>query len=127
VRTFWKFLMVGASGVVVNVGLFALLLAAGVNRYVASPVAIETSIIWNFLLHNSWTFGDRRPRGRARVRGVLFNLASLLVLAVSYGAFVVFSWWWPAWPPVVHQLLAIFPATLLNFALNSYWIFRDAS
>lgn len=125
-RTFLDFLAVGATGIVVNVGLFSMLLGWGVNRYVASPLAIETSILWNFLLHNYWTFRRRRTVGRTRVRGVLFNLASLIVLAVSTSAFVVFSWLWPDLPPVVHQLLAIAPATLLNYALNSYWIFRDA-
>ena len=48
---FIKFLVVGASGVLVNLGAFTLLLDAGVNKYVASPIAIELSILTNFALN----------------------------------------------------------------------------
>jgi dolichol-phosphate mannosyltransferase len=123
--TFGKFLIVGASGVVVNLGVFTLLLSIGVNRYVASPVAIETSILWNFLLHNYWTFRWRQTKDGVPRKGAKFNLVSILVLLVSYGAFVILSLVLPHVKPHVHQLLSILPATLLNYVLNSYWTFRD--
>lgn len=126
-RTFVKFALVGASGVAVNLGLFALLLALGVNRYLASPLAIEASILSNFLLHDGWTFRWRRPRGRARDRAVLFNFVSLLSLGISYASFVAWSLLLPSLHAILHQLLAIPPATLFNFFVNSRWIFRDAT
>jgi len=58
--TFGKFLLVGASGVVVNLGAFSLLLAAGVDKFVASPLAIETSVVTNFLINNYWTSANAR-------------------------------------------------------------------
>jgi dolichol-phosphate mannosyltransferase len=39
-KLFIKLCITGASGVLVNVGLFTLLLASGVNKFIASPVAI---------------------------------------------------------------------------------------
>src|SRR3984893_11237796 len=45
-RTFLRFALVGASGTVVNLGAFAAALHTGLNKYVASAVAIEVSIIW---------------------------------------------------------------------------------
>ena len=124
--TFLKFLAVGASGVVVNLGFFTLFLALGLNKYLASPLAIELSIISNFLLNNSWTFGHRNTGVRLRIRGLKFNLVSVLALAVSYGTFVVLSLLFPHWSPQAQQFVGIIPATMVNYLLNSYWTFRQA-
>lgn len=123
-KTFIKFGIVGASGVVVNLGFFSLLLAAGVNKYIASPVAIELSIIWNFLLNNGWTFRSRNTADRTRIRGLKFNLVSLLALGVSYGTFLALSMAFPQGMPQIHQLIGIIPATIINYMMNSYWTFR---
>ncbi len=124
-RTFIKFALVGLSGVVVNLGSFTLLLALGMNKYLASPVAIELSIIWNFLLNNYWTFRWRRTKDRARIKGLKFNIVSLLALGVSYSVFVMFSQIFPDLPPQWGQLVGILPAMLVNYMLNTYWTFRD--
>lgn len=123
-KTFLQFAVVGASGVVVNLGCFTLLLMAGMNKFVASPVAIEVSIVSNFLLNNYWTFRRRNIKDRIRVRGLKFNAVSLLALLVSYGTFVALSISFPNVAPQIHQLVGIVPATLLNYFLNSYWTFK---
>ena len=125
-RTFIKFCLTGASGVLVNLGSFHLLLVLGLHRYLASPIAIELSIISNFLINNHWTFADRELVEAKRIRGLKFNAVSLLALAVSYGTFLVLSLLLPRVPPVWLQGLAIVPAALLNYFLNSYWTFRDS-
>jgi dolichol-phosphate mannosyltransferase len=125
-RTFLKFAAVGASGVVVNLGVFTLLLAAGMNKFVASPLAIEVSIVANFLLNNYWTFRGRATRDRVRIKGLKFNAVSLAALAISYGTFVLLSLLFPTTAPQVHQLIGIVPATAVNYFLNSYWTFRAA-
>ena len=125
-RTFIKFCLTGLSGVFVNLGSFQLLTALGVHRYLASPIAIELSIISNFLVNNYWTFADRTLVGGKRIRGLKFNVVSLLSLAVSYGTFVLLSLLLPAVPPVWLQALAIAPAVVVNYFLNSYWTFREA-
>lgn len=123
-KTFIKFLVVGASGVVVNLGFFTLFLTLGINKFLASPIAIELSIVWNFLFNNFWTFRWRKTADRTRIRGFKFNLVSLLALGVSYGTFVAMSLTFPDIAPQVHQLIGIVPATLVNYLLNSYWTFR---
>ena len=125
-RTFIKFCVTGLSGVFVNLGAFQLLTELGVHRYLASPIAIELSIISNFLINNHWTFGDRDLAGAKRIRGLKFNVVSLLSLAVSYGTFLMLSLVLPRVAPVWLQGLAIVPAVLVNYFLNSYWTFRDA-
>jgi len=123
-RVFIKFAIVGTSGMVVNLGFFTLFLAFGINKFIASPVAIELSIIWNFLFNNYWTFRERKTRDRIRVKGLKFNLVSILALGVSYGTFVLLSFAFPHIPPQVPQLVGIVPAALMNYLLNSYWTFR---
>jgi dolichol-phosphate mannosyltransferase len=124
--TFGKFLLVGGSGVVVNLGVFTLLLNAGVGKFIASPIAIEVSVVSNFLLNNYWTFRERKSTQRVRVKGLKFNVVSLLALALSYGTFVVLSHAFPEWPPQLSQFLGIVPATVVNYVLNSYWTFQKA-
>ena len=125
-RTFIRFCVTGTSGVFVNLGAFHLLTQLGVHRYLASPIAIELSIISNFLINNYWTFADRNLAGRKRIRGLKFNVVSLLSLALSFGTFLALSLLLPRAAPLWLQGLAIVPAVLVNYFLNSYWTFRDA-
>jgi len=124
-RTFAKFLIVGASGVLVNLGAFTLLLHFGINKYVASPIAIELSIVSNFLLNNYWTFRWRKVEHGIRVRGVKFNVVSLASLVVSYTTFVGLSAAFPTIAPQINQFIGIIPATVLNYFMNSYWTFKQ--
>lgn len=125
-ETFLKFAAVGASGVVVNLGAFSVMLGLGVDKYIASPIAIELSILTNFFLNNYWTFAARNTRDRTRIKGLKFNAVSLVSLGVSYTTFVVLATLLPHWTPQVHQLIGIVPATLVNYFLNAYWTFREA-
>lgn len=123
-ETFIKFALVGLSGVLVNLGIFTLLLNIGINKFVASPIAIEFSVVSNFLLNNYWTFSRRKTKDRVRIKGIKFNIVSVFSLAVSYSTFVVLTLLFPAIPPQVHQFISIAPAMLINYFLNSYWTFR---
>jgi dolichol-phosphate mannosyltransferase len=123
-RTFIKFCIVGATGVVVNLAVFSGLLTWGANPYVASPLAVEVSILWNFLLNNAWTFRHRPKAESIGVRGLKFNIISLASLAVTFGTFVTLSKLFPQLPLLVDQLAAIVPTTAINYFLNSYWTFK---
>jgi dolichol-phosphate mannosyltransferase len=124
-RTFIKFCIVGATGVGVNLAAFSALLAWGSNPYVASPLAVEVSILWNFLLNNAWTFRYRPKAEHIGVRGLKFNVISLASLAVTFGTFVTLSKLFPQLPLLVDQLAAILPTTAINYFLNSYWTFKS--
>ena len=124
-RTFLRFAVVGASGTAVNLGMFSAGWHAGLNKYVASAVAVEVSIIWNFLLNNYWTFRDRKTRDKTRIKGLKYNLVSLATLGVSFATFSLLTVLVPRLPPEVDQLVGIAPAVLVNYFLNSYWTFRS--
>ena len=122
--TLIKFGLVGISGVAVNLGFFAGFLLLGMNKYLASPIAIELSILWNFAFNNLWTFRWRTTSDTVHIRGLKFNAVALGSLAISYGTFVFLSIALPAIPPYVSQLIGIVPATFVNYFLNSYWTFK---
>jgi dolichol-phosphate mannosyltransferase len=123
-RVFIKFLIVGLSGVFVNLGLFSLMLYLDISRFIASPAAIEASIISNFILNNLWTFRARNHKDAAAVKGLKFNLVSVLSLGISFSTFMFLSLLMPDTAPQIHQALSIVPAVLVNYFLNSYWTFR---
>jgi dolichol-phosphate mannosyltransferase len=124
-KTFLKFSIVGAAGVVVNLASFTVLMNMGLNKFIASPIAIEFSIISNFLLNNFWTFSDRDINDKIHIRGLKFNIISFVALAVSYSTFLVLSVVNPGGIPQIHQAIGIVPATLINYFLNSYWTFKE--
>lgn len=126
-RTFLKYTVVGAAGVAVNLLSFTLLMSTGLNKYLASPLAIELSIVFNFLMNSHWTFADRIADSRIHARGLKFNIVSLLTLAVSTITFVALSIFHPAGIPQVHQAVGVVPAALVNYFLNSYWTFATRS
>ena len=76
--------LVGASGIIVNDGLFTLL-QKGVDYYAASLVAIEASILWNFFLNDLITFRDRRT-GRLSLRAFKFHVTAVLGAIVQFVA-----------------------------------------
>jgi dolichol-phosphate mannosyltransferase len=124
-RTFLRFALVGASGTIVNLGVFSAALHANLNKFIASPLAVEVSIIWNFVLNNYWTFKDRRTRDRVRIKGLKYNLVSIASLGVSFATFTAMTLLVPRASPMVDQLVGIVPAVLVNYFLNSYWTFRS--
>ena len=123
-RVFIKFCLVGLSGIVVNLLVFTLLLYFGAGKYISSPIAIECSIVWNFILNNYWTFRWRVNDDRVRVKGLKFNVVSFVSLGVSFTTFLILSRIFPSVLPQVHQLIGVVPATLVNYFLNSYWTFK---
>lgn len=79
---FIKFNIVGVTGIFVNEGVLLLLAAEGLYYLYASVVAIEVSIISNFILNDFWTFRDRR-HGHIAVRMLKFNGLMIVGLAVN--------------------------------------------
>lgn len=125
-RTFIQFCAVGLSGVVINLGSFTLLLWVGLNQYVASPIAIEISILWNFLLNDLWTFRLKNTKDKIHIKALKFNGVSFLALAVSYTTFAALTLLFPGVKPQFHQFIGIIPATFVNYFLNAYWTYPDS-
>lgn len=124
-RTFLKFAAVGIFGIVINLATFMILVHLGVNKFLASPLAIELAIVNNFLLNNYWTFRARNSSDPLLLKGLKFKGVSLLALCLSYSTFLGLNVLYPHTAPYIHQAVAILPATFVNYFLNGYWTFRD--
>jgi putative flippase GtrA len=131
-RRLARFLVVGASGIAVNLGVFTLARAAlrgivtGPIRFALSNLAgFAVSVLTNFLLNDAWTWGDRRVSGRGEVLTRLgkYYLVCSLAGVVQLGA---------AWTCHVaggleehlSVLVGIGLATAINFVANHLWTFR---
>ena len=115
-RHFIKFNVVGLIGVAVNEGLFLLLQQEGYYFITASAVAIEASILSNFVLNDFWTFRDRR-HGHIAVRLLKFNGLMLVGLAVNLVILFACTTYLLI-PSALSQLLGIGAAFLLRYWLS---------
>ena len=75
-----KFVIVGGFGALVQLialQLWRMLFSTEANFVIASFLAIETAIISNFILSNTWTFNDRKLKASEIPMSFLkFNLSS---------------------------------------------------
>lgn len=84
---FVRFNGVGAIGFAVQLGVLAVLLHAAVPYQLATALAVEASILNNFVWHERWTWRDRPASGRARL--MRFGRFHLLNGLVSLGGNVL--------------------------------------
>jgi MFS family permease len=85
---FIRFNIVGFTGIFVNEGLLLLLTAAGMYYLYASAIAVEASILGNFVLHDLWTFKDRRY-GHILARLLRFN--GLMLIGLGLNLVILFA------------------------------------
>lgn len=125
---FIKFCIVGASGVGVNFGVFWLLHSQfNVYDLIANPIAIEISILSNFLFNDIWTWGDRRQIG---IKALLGRLVRYHVVTSAVAALTDMLALWVLtrffeMNPYIAKAIGIGLGTVLNFTLNHFWTFRQ--
>ena len=124
-RVLVKYGLTGFVGALINLGTFQILLDLGLHKFLASPIAIEISIVSNFLMHNYWTFAERNMIGSKRIRGLKYNAVALATLTLNYATFVGLSILFPLALPVLLQACGIVPAAALSYFMNSCWTFRE--
>jgi dolichol-phosphate mannosyltransferase len=120
---FTKFGLVGGSGVLVNEGLLWVLWGVwGVVLLAASIIAVEVSIIWNFLLNEAWTFRDRGDHGVHAFfkRLGMFNLISIIGLGLNVSILLLLFHVFGIYP-LTANLVGIAVAFVWNFAANNLW------
>lgn len=115
-----KFGLVGASGYVINLGVFALLTGFGIHHVLAAVGAFLVAVSSNFFWNRHWTFtaGDGHAGFQAvrffavSVAALLINLAVLeaLVSGATLGALTA-------------QAIAVAVAMPFNFLGNKLWTF----
>jgi len=123
---FIKFCLVGASGILVNMGLLWLLTElAGLFYLLSAAISIETSIITNFILNDRFTFPDRRSPGAGHFlrRLLKFNIVSLAGLGINLGVLWLLTSVLGIYY-LLSNLCGIAAATLWNYLANIGWTWR---
>ena len=118
-----KYYAVGASGVLVNLGLlFYLTEYVGLWYFLSYTLAISASITTNFILNKFWTFRDSINSQRTIVMYVKFSSVSFLGMGIQLGSvyFLVESL------SVYYMLAALISISIagaINFIINRSWTF----
>lgn len=131
-KRFMKFGTVGASGVLVNLGvlylcrefLFVAIQSPGMRLNLSLAVAILFATVNNFFWNRTWTWSDRKQHPDKHLLlhfgqyalacwvGIVLQvlLTNLLVIYLHY---------------LVANALAIVFASVFNFLVNNFWTFRS--
>ncbi|MDB4974776.1 MAG: glycosyltransferase involved in cell wall biosis [Myxococcaceae bacterium] len=120
---FIMFALVGASGVLVNLGALTLALRLGAPANVALACGVGLSVVSNYALNRAFTFADARrdKRGKqfatfvaiAAVGGALQLAVSSLVLRANVGLSAQLA-----------ALIGVGAAFVLNFIGNRFMVFK---
>jgi dolichol-phosphate mannosyltransferase len=116
-----QFLVVGASGLGINLLVLTFLLQYGVIERPAVAIAILVSMVWNFALNRRFSFSY------ARDRSILRQFLGF-VAACSLGAAVNYATTTALWPMLqlkqVAAVAGVLAGTCFNFAASRFVVFR---
>jgi putative flippase GtrA len=116
-----KFCAVGASGYVVNLGVFsALVLGADVHHLAAATGSFLVAVTNNYTWNRVWTF--RGTRGHVAYQGLRFLLIAVCALVANL--IILETLVWMGLPEIPAQAIAIILVMPLNFVGNKLWSFR---
>ena len=118
-----KYYTVGASGVLVNLGLlYSLTEFVGLWYIMSYVIAISVSITSNFTFNKFWTFRDVENSQRTIVMYVKFVTVSIMGMGIQLGsAYVLVEWF-----SIYYMLAAIISIGIaggINFIINRSWTF----
>jgi putative flippase GtrA len=135
-REGYKYLIVGAGGFVIDVGLFNFLSIARAQGHVDfDPLLIKTmsfilAITFTYVLNGRWTFRLRthRPEGLARVLryslvsvvGLILSLAPLYVSRNILGFTSLLA------DNISANVIGVGLAVLFRFTASRFWVFSKA-
>ena len=120
-----KFALVGAIGVLVQLGALKVLTALGFHYLWATFIAVEIAVLNNFMWHQRFTWSDRSisclPEVATRLgrfhlsNGAISILGSLLLMRWLVGEFGM--------GVVAANLLTIAACSVGNFLVSDRWVF----
>ena len=115
-----KFCVVGAVGYLINLGVYAALLHAGLHFLVAATGSFLVAVTSNYTWNRHWTF--RAQRGHFGVQGMRFFVVAVASLGANLALLQVLVTLGTS--KFVGQAIAIVLVTPLNFVGNKLWSFR---
>ncbi len=121
---------VGLLGVAVQLSILAALVhGIGLHYLIATAIAVETTVLHNFVWHQRWTWRDRTSGSRTAIlarlarfhvlNGTVSLLGNVAIMAVAGGVFGV--------APIPANVIAILLCSTINFAASEVLVFRTTS
>jgi putative flippase GtrA len=115
-----RFGVVGISGYVVNLGIYALALELGAHYRTAATIAWIVAVLNNFWWNRHWTFGAGEQH--AGFQAMRFFVVSFVAFLVSLGLLTLLIETTSV-AKVPAQAIATVAVTPLNFLGNKLWSF----
>lgn len=124
-RRFARFNVVGAIGIVVQLGVLELLRRGGVDYLVATLLAVEAAIVHNFIWHERYTWRDRAGALQSEwlLRLVRFHLTNGAVSLVGNALAMRWLVGEVHLSVIPANLIAIAACCVLNFLLSDRLVF----
>ena len=117
----YRFGVVGVLTAVVHYGiLYAGVEALGMGATPASSVGFVVAVVFNYLMHYSWTFPESAPHGRTLWRYLAMISGGFVLNMVVMHAGVH----WLVLHYLLTQALALVVVVIWNFILSNLWVFR---
>ena len=121
---YWKFNLVGAMGMVVQLAALALINRCVPGHYLyATAAAIELALLHNFVWHLRFTWRDRCDRSALLRQLVRFHLANGLVSMLGNLALMRILVHGAHLPLLAANSSAILCCSVVNFCLGNNWAF----
>ena len=124
IKQYFKFIIVGGIGVVINLTiLFLLTEFLGIYYIVSEIIAFITAIIHNYSINKIWTFKERLKDESLKKfsQYFLISLIGLVInLIVLYFLVEFFHIWY-----IIAELFATTISSIVNFYGNKFWTFKD--
>ncbi len=119
---FFKFVIVGGIGTIINILILYLLTEkAGIYYLISAIISFIVAMTSNFVLNKVWTFKEN-IKFNARKKYLQFCLVSVLALLVNLFFLYFFTEIFGIYY-IVSQILAIGIALFINFLGNKIWTF----
>lgn len=132
---FFKFLIVGTIGFVVDFGTLMLLKElTPLPTAVANTISFSAAVVSNFTLNRYWTYPDSRSKSiwsqlgqftLVNIIGWLINTAILLILERVFDSILVNFPNIPVRGYIPAKMVATLVVLFWNFFVNRYWTYSD--
>jgi putative flippase GtrA len=117
-RRFFKFLVVGGLGFLVDTGsLSVFVLIFSMDRELAKGISFSLAVVNNFILNRLWTYPDSRSKSLL-AQVVQFGLVSLVGLGINL---LVFGWANKLALHWVSSVLALYTAQCAAVGVALFW------
>jgi putative flippase GtrA len=120
----WKFNVVGAMGVVVQLATLALLHGLVAGHYLlASAAAVELTLLHNFVWHLRYTWRDRGDSPGTLTQLIRFQLSNGLVSMLGNLVLMKVLFHRAHVPLLIANGIAILCCSMANFWVGNWWAF----